>query len=103
MSNRIPFCDLTRALVPLRTKIDDALKHVIDKAWFLRGREVDAFEEEWAAYCGQKYCVTCNSGTDALTLAALALGRKNADIQANTLAHTATGLRAAGAKTEVEC
>jgi dTDP-4-amino-4,6-dideoxygalactose transaminase len=101
MNNRIPFCDLTRALVPLRTKIDGALDRVIDKAWFLRGRETEAFEEEWAAYCGQKYCVTCNSGTDALTLAALALGRKTAVIQANTVALTATGLRAAGAKVSV--
>src|SRR4051812_36324565 len=101
MSDRIPFCDLKRAIVPLRDKIDDALRRVINKGWFLRGREVDAFEEEWAGYCGQNYCVSCNSGTDALTLAALALERKNAEIQANTVALTATGMRAAGASVSI--
>jgi DegT/DnrJ/EryC1/StrS aminotransferase family len=46
---------------------------VIKRGWFLRGKKVAAFEEEWAAFCGQRYCVACNSVTEALTLAIKAL------------------------------
>jgi len=69
-----------------------AVSRVVDSGWFLRGGEVAAFEEEWAAYCGQGYCVTCNSGTDALSLAVMAAGITEAEIQANTVSLTAIGL-----------
>ena len=84
--------------MPLRDDIRRAIDVVIDQGWFLRGLETKAFEEEWAAYCGQAYCVVCNSGTDALTLAAKALGLREAEVQANTLALTAIGLQQAGAQ-----
>ena len=73
MTDIVPFCDLTRANHALRADIDQAISRVIDRGWFLRGAETDAFEAEWAAYCGQAHCVSCNSGTDALTLAATAM------------------------------
>ena len=98
MDERIPFCDLTRALKPLAGVIHGALQRTVDSGWFLRGPEVAAFEHEWAAYCGQTYCVSCASGTDALTLAALALGLREAQVQANTLSLTATGLQRGGAR-----
>lgn len=98
MAERIPFCDLTRALQPLRPAIDAAAARVVDSGWFLRGPEVQAFEREWAAYCGQDHCVSCGSGTDALTIAALALDIRAARVQANTIPLTATGLRQAGVR-----
>jgi dTDP-4-amino-4,6-dideoxygalactose transaminase len=98
MHERIPFCDLTRALRPLHKKIADSVDQVISSGWFLRGREVEAFENEWATYCGQKYCIACNSGTDALTLAAKAMNLRQAKVPANTLALTAVGLQQAGAQ-----
>jgi dTDP-4-amino-4,6-dideoxygalactose transaminase len=97
----IVFCDLRRALAPILSDIERAVQRVVDRGWFLRGREVAAFEEEWAAYCGQAYCVTCNSGTDALTLAAMATGLAEAEIQANTLPLTAIGLKRGFAKVTV--
>lgn len=93
---RIPFCDLSRALIPIRSDIDRAVSEVLSSGWFLRGKETTAFEQEWAARCGQSYSVCCNSGTDALTLAALALNLKTAVIQANTLSLTGVGLSRAG-------
>ena len=98
MDNRIPFCDLSRALAPLRGEIEEAVRRVLDRGWFLRGPETEAFEREWAAYCGQAYCVCCGSGTDALTLGALALGLDHAEIQANTLPLTAVGVQRAGVR-----
>jgi dTDP-3-amino-3,4,6-trideoxy-alpha-D-glucose transaminase len=64
---------------------------------FLRGPEAEAFEQEWAAYCGQSFCIGCASGTDALTLAATALRLGRAEVQANTLPLTARGLELGGA------
>ena len=98
----IPFCDLNRALKPIRSEIDLAICRTVDSGWFLRGKETDAFEEEWASYCGQAYAVCCNSGTDALTLSALALGLKTATVPANTIPLTALGLEKAGAKIFLE-
>lgn len=98
---QIPFCDLNRALNPIRTDIDRAISNVVSSGWFLRGRETALFEEEWAQYCGQSYAVSCNSGTDALTLAALALNLSTATIQANTLPLTGIGLHKAGVKVQL--
>jgi dTDP-4-amino-4,6-dideoxygalactose transaminase len=97
----VPFCDLSRAVSPIRQEIETAIQAVIDSGWFLRGPQTEAFEEEWAAYCGQRYCVACNSGTDALTLAATALGLRMAEVQANTLPLTAIGLQRAGVEVRV--
>ena len=98
---RIPFNDLGRAVDPIRAEVDAAVRRVIDSGWYLRGRETAAFEEEWADYCGQAYCVGCNSGTDALTLAAAALSLERAEVQANTLPLTAIGLHRAGVEVAV--
>ena len=98
MTDIVPFCDLTRANHALRADIDQAISRVIDRGWFLRGAETDAFEAEWAAYCGQAHCVSCNSGTDALTLAATAMQLREAWVPANTLPLTAVGLARSGAQ-----
>lgn len=97
----IAFCDLARATAPLRADIDAAISRVIDRSSYLRGLETAAFEEEWADYCGQRHCVACNSGTDALTLAASALDMRCAEVQANTLAMTAIGLHRGGTEVTV--
>lgn len=39
---------------------------VLRSGWYILGKEVDAFEKEWAAYIGTKYCVGLASGLDAL-------------------------------------
>jgi dTDP-4-amino-4,6-dideoxygalactose transaminase len=99
--NPIPFCDLSRAHKPIRRELDRVMAACVDSSWFLRGPETRAFEEEWAAYCGQGHAVCCNSGTDALTLAATALNLKTATIQANTLPLTGTGLHRGGANVRI--
>jgi dTDP-4-amino-4,6-dideoxygalactose transaminase len=98
MKDRIPFVDLTRGMQPIQRQLEQAISRVVQRSYFLRGPEVDAFEEEWAAYCGQNYCVACNSGTDALTLAALATECREATVQANTIPLTALGLHLAGTR-----
>ena len=97
----IPFCDLHRANSAIRSDIDRAIAACLDRSSFLRGPETAAFEEEWAAFCGQSHAVCCNSGTDALTLAATALDLKSAVIPANTLPLTGIGLHLGGAQVRV--
>jgi len=93
----IPFCDLGRANNPIRKDIENAIAGCINRSSYLRGSQTQLFEEEWAAYCGQKYAVCCNSGTDALCLAAMALNMKRANIPSNTLPLTGIGLHRGGA------
>lgn len=95
--NTIPFCDLQRSNEPIRKEIERAIAGCIDRSSYLRGTQTQLFEEEWAAFCGQQYAVCCNSGTDALTLAATAMGLTTATIPANTLPLTGIGLHRGGA------
>lgn len=101
MPDKILLNDLSRIHAPIRAELNRAMARVLDSNWFLRGREVEAFEEEWADFCGQKYCVACNSGTDALTLAALAMDISEASVQSNTLALTAIGLHRGGVAVKI--
>ena len=70
----VPFLDLRSAHAELRDHIDEAHHRVLDSGRFLLGPETEAFETEFAAYCGATHCVTVGSGLDALTLALTALG-----------------------------
>jgi dTDP-4-amino-4,6-dideoxygalactose transaminase len=40
----------------------------LEKGWYILGGEVKLFEENFAAYCGSKYCVGLSNGLDALEL-----------------------------------
>ncbi len=98
---KVPYLDLARANTPLREKLRSAIDNCLEKSVFLRGPETEAFEHEWAEYCGQKYAVACNSGTDALTIAAQAGELSEVVIPANTLPLTGVGLSRAGTKVEI--
>ena len=52
---------------------------VLDSGWYVLGKEVSAFEEEFAKYTGAQYCVGLASGLDALWLAFRILGIGNAE------------------------
>ncbi len=56
-----------------REEINAAIQRTLDSGWYIRGGEVRAFEEEFAAFCGVKYAVGVSSGTEALWLALRAL------------------------------
>lgn len=75
----IPILDLRRQMVPIRVEIDAAIKRVIDEADFVFGQEIDEFEKDAAAYCKVVYAVGVSNGTDAITLALLALGIQPGD------------------------
>jgi dTDP-4-amino-4,6-dideoxygalactose transaminase len=102
--NPIPFIDLSRSHAEIRSEISVSIERCIDRSSFLRGPETQAFEEEWAAFSGAAHAVCCNSGTDALTLAARAMNLQTARVQSNTLPLTAIGLHLGGTKVQlVDC
>ena len=71
---RVPLCDLTRQAAALQPELMAAVARVLASGQFILGPEVDAWEQEVAAYLGATHAVSVNSGTDALWLALRALG-----------------------------
>lgn len=65
--------DLNRHIKPITAVIEQAVSRVIASGWFVLGPEVNAFETEFAAYCGSEHCVSLANGTDAIELALRAL------------------------------
>jgi len=70
----IPFIDLKAQYHSIKPEIDAAISRVLESSEFVLGKEVAAFEEEFARYCRVKHAIGVNSGTSALHLALLAAG-----------------------------
>ena len=70
----IKFLDLHKINERFRGEMDAAAKRVLDSGWYLLGRENEAFEREFAAYCGVKHAISCANGLDALKLVIKAMG-----------------------------
>jgi dTDP-3-amino-3,4,6-trideoxy-alpha-D-glucose transaminase len=70
----VPLFDTATPLAPLRGRIDAAIAGVLDSGRFILGPEVEAFEREFAAYCGAAHAIGVANGTDALTIALRAMG-----------------------------
>ena len=75
----IPFNDLYAQYITLKPEIDAAIERTIKNSAFVRGPEVEAFEENFAQLMGIENCVSCANGTDALYIAMHALGVKLGD------------------------
>lgn len=78
----------------------EAAMRVLDSGWYVLGKEVEAFEKEYALYMGSRCCVGLNSGLDALILSIRALGIGTGDeviVPANTFIATVIGIVEAGA------
>ncbi|MFH1790724.1 MAG: DegT/DnrJ/EryC1/StrS family aminotransferase [Candidatus Omnitrophota bacterium] len=70
----VPFCDPGREYRALSAGIDKAVKRALSSGHYILGREVKAFEEEFAAYLGISFGIGVASGTEALQVALLACG-----------------------------
>lgn len=57
----------------LKKQIDTAVHRVLQSGWYILGPEVEAFEREFASFCGVRFAVGVASGTDAIRLALWAL------------------------------
>jgi dTDP-3-amino-3,4,6-trideoxy-alpha-D-glucose transaminase len=70
----IPVTKLDQADPALLAELLEVVERVASKGAFTGGPEVEAFESEFAAYCGAEYAVGLSSGTEAISLALRALG-----------------------------
>ncbi|MEE4162947.1 MAG: DegT/DnrJ/EryC1/StrS family aminotransferase [Woeseiaceae bacterium] len=64
----VSFLDLKTLNASYRDELLAAATRVIDSGWYILGAEVDAFEAEFANYCGVEHCVGVGNGLDALAL-----------------------------------
>jgi dTDP-4-amino-4,6-dideoxygalactose transaminase len=71
---KVPLLDLKPQYASIRQEIDQAIQRVVSAQAFILGPEVEALENEVAAYSGCSCGVGVSSGTDALLCALMALG-----------------------------
>jgi dTDP-4-amino-4,6-dideoxygalactose transaminase len=99
----IPFLDLVTPHRELEEELVSAFREALRSAAFIGGPQVEAFEHEFAEFCGSKYCVGVANGTDAVRFALMAsgVGRGDAVITvAHTFIATVEAISQAGAETE---
>src|SRR6476646_4893418 len=99
----IPFLDLVTPHRELEAELVDAFREALRAAAFIGGAQVAAFESEFAAYCGTKYCVGVGNGTDAVRFALMASGVGPGDAVvtvSHTFIATVEAISQAGAQAE---
>lgn len=71
---KVPFLNLAEISRPHQSELDAAYHRVLRSGWFVQGKELEAFEIEYADYCESRYCVGVGNGLDALHLLLVAYG-----------------------------
>ncbi len=91
---------LDRGFYCYQQEFEEKALEVLRSGWYVLGREVEQFEQEFASYTGSKHCVGLASGLDALWLAFRLLGIGEGDeviVQANTYIASVMGITINGA------
>ena len=91
---------LDRGFYLYQREFEQKALEVLRSGWYILGREVSSFEEEFAAYTGSRYCVGLASGLDALWIAFRVLGIGKGDeviVQGNTYIASVMGITINGA------
>lgn len=97
---KIPFLDLVTPHLELEDELVSVFRSALKCAGFIGGPMVEAFESEFAQFCGTEHCVGVGSGTDALRFALMAAGVNPGDIVLtvpNTFIATTEAISQAGA------
>ena len=85
----IPFGDPSASYQAHKMEVDEAIQRVLDSGWYVLGKEVNAFEEEFASFHGENlHAVGVANGTDAIALCLRSLGLGLGD-EVITPSHTA--------------
>lgn len=64
----IKFLDLAKVNNRFREEIENRIKSILDKGWYLQGEWDKTFEKHFADFCEAKHCIGCANGLDALNL-----------------------------------
>lgn len=98
---KVEFCSFRPMHNEIRNELDSAYNKVMDNSYFIKGKECELFEKEFAEYCGANYCIGVGTGLDAiyLILKALNIGKDDEVIvPSNTYIATALAVSYVGAK-----
>ena len=101
IEKKIPFYDIGESYKELKSEIDSAVAKVLSSGWYILGKEVTSFEEDFAEFIGTKYCVGTSNGLDALFLVLKAWDIGEGDeviVPSNTYIATWLAVSYAGAK-----
>ena len=96
----VKFLDMKPMHDKIKDEIMQAVERVYDSNWYILGKEVEKFEEEFATYCGTKYCIGVGNGLEALHLILRGYGIGEGDeviVPSNTYIATALAVSYAGA------
>lgn len=91
---------LKRQMACYAPEYEEAVLRVLHSGWYVLGRELEAFEAEFARYLGVKHCIGVGNGQEALILAFRALGIGPGDeviVPANTYIASVLGITENGA------
>lgn len=91
---KVPQSDPKASYLAHQREIDAAVRETLESGWYILGKQVAAFESEFAAYLGVADCIGVANGTDALVLALRACGIGAGDVVI-TVSHTAVATVAA--------
>lgn len=98
---KVEFCSFKPMHAEIRKDLDNAYRQVVDSNNFIHGTECALFEQEFANYCGVKYCIGVGNGLDAIYLILKALDIGKGDeviVPSNTFIATALAVSYVGAK-----
>ena len=68
----IPFNNFKLHYQNIKPSLDQAIARVMESGWYVLGKEVESFENEFSKFIGVKYSVGVASGTEAITLSLMA-------------------------------
>ena len=97
---KVPFVDFVSPYQELKADLDAAYLRFMESASYVLGAEVEAFEREYAAYCGTKFCIGVGNCLDAMHLVLRAWGIGAGDeviVPSNTYIATWLAVSYAGA------
>jgi dTDP-4-amino-4,6-dideoxygalactose transaminase len=103
MNDRIPFIDLALQHRDLEQEFVTVFRDALKTGQFIGGPMVEAFEKDFASFCGTKHAIGVGSGTDALRFALVAAGVKQGDVVLtvpNTFIATTEAISQTGAAVE---
>lgn len=65
---KVPFADFK----PLHTKLEpdflEKFQDILNSSWYINGKYVNKFENDFANYCNSNYCIGCGNGLEAIEL-----------------------------------
>lgn len=64
----IPFADFTPLHKEIKEEVLEEFISVYENGWFINGKKVEEFQNNFAKYCDSKYCIGCGNGLEAIEL-----------------------------------